>query len=133
MTAKGKTKQPRAKKPKVARADLSRIALAAAEAMRVSGAFTQCGLALDRAGKGVGVFTDAAVQCDALGWILKKAQEILALPEKKTQRAYWASELINEEIVLLTGRTLVTVSDEDGREVIAGLLTKVATNLAKPV
>ena len=131
MIAKIKLKLPKARKPKVPRAELSRISLAAADAMKNPASFTQRGLSFDARGKGVDVFTSVAVQCDALGWVLKKAYEILGLEEKKTQRAYWASELINDEVLLLTGRTLVTVNDEDGREAVIALLTRVGTDLDK--
>ncbi len=116
---------------------ISRIALAAASAMSVPGAFTRKGMAFDPSGKPVSVFGSEATERDALGWVLKhtydNAAEILNFERKKTELAYKVSEILNAQCIALVGRTLVSVSDEEGASSAASLLKKIAENLSEHV
>lgn len=110
--------------------DLAKIAYAAADAMSSPEAFMRGGLSYDARGTPADVFSDEAVRCDALGWILRKSCEVLGIHEQRDRRyAYQVSERINNAVLRRTGKTLVAINDEHGREAIACVLRKVADTL----
>lgn len=117
------------RKVSIPKPQLAYIADAAAEAMTSPTTFTRLGVAFDRCGRPTGVFSDDAVKCDALGWILKKSCDELALTKKNRHIAYRVSEILNKEVLRLTGRSIVALNDEEGRTAIVGALREVAKRL----
>lgn len=109
------------RRQKVSNADLARIARAAVAAMGSDASFTRSGLSFEASGKPAKVLSPEAVRCDALGWILKSAHSFIG-----ARHFYAASELINAQIVFTTGRSLVSINDEDGREAVVAALENAA-------
>lgn len=126
-------KKPKVKPAKIPAHVLSGIALAVAKSMQHPQAFTRRGLSFDASGKPASVFGTDAVQRDALGWVLKhtydRAPAILHFERKKMELAYQVAKILNAEVMILAGRSLVTVSDEEGAKAVASILAKIAGSL----
>ena len=107
--------------------ELARIAEQVAYSIEQPDTFTQRGLAYDDVGRPTPVLSPSATQCDALGWVLKWSYPVLQL--NVDPAAYRASELLNEHIKKLTGRSLVAINDEQGRQAVMRALKEVARHL----
>ncbi|HRH24486.1 MAG TPA: hypothetical protein PK109_02775, partial [Candidatus Paceibacterota bacterium] len=109
------------------------IALAAAEAMGSNERYTPDKLSCRSDGSPVSVWGDSADMRDALGWILKKScdhEKIADIGVRQVRNAaYQVSELLNEQVIALTGRSLVTISSDDGREAVVKVLSQIAENI----
>lgn len=102
------------------------------DALGSESSFAPHDLSLDANGTSSSVWSDEPTQRDALGWILKKAfDHILADHKRIRPLAYRFSEEINEKVLQITGRSLVAVSEEDGREAVIEVLRKIIDE-AKP-
>ncbi len=91
-------------------------------------AFAQHDLSCDSDGQAADVWSSGATQRDALGWILKTTYDHryrAALQELKS-KAYKFSEVVNAEVLRITGRSLVAISEDDGREAIRKVLKEIA-------
>lgn len=115
-----------AKSPVLSRNALVQVLTEVIEALGSESSFAQHDLSLDANGTSSSVWSDESTQRDALGWILKKSfDHILADHSKIRPLAYRFSEEINEKVLLITGRSLVTVSEEDGREAVIEVLRRI--------
>jgi hypothetical protein len=113
----------------ISRTQLAYIAEAAADTMCAPAAVTRLGLSFDRSGRPVSVFSQDAVKCDALGWIIKKSCDELAINKHNRKIAYRVSEILDQKVIELTGCTLVTLNDEYGRSAVIAALRVVAKRL----
>lgn len=116
---------------KIANADVARIARAAAVAMRTPGAFAIGGLSYTSHNRPANVFSASAMKCDGLGWILKKAREMLKLNKNSINAAYRVSEILNQEILDRTGNSLVALGDEEGGHALAKILQEIADHFER--
>lgn len=116
---------------KVTNVELAQIAQAAADAMASPNAFARFGLAFDARGRPTDVFKHSAVRCDALGWVYKKSCEAFGVRTKHERAVvHRVAQLLNQQVIRRTGRSMVAINDEDGREAIVGILKSIAGDLA---
>ena len=114
------------KSPVFSRTALVQVLQEVIEALRDEGSFAQYDLSLNANGTSSSVWSDESTQRDALGWILKKAfDHLMADPQRARQLAYRFSEEINEKVLQIADRSLVTVSEEDGREAVVKILRQI--------
>lgn len=92
--------------------------------------FTSEGLALDRNGNGISVWSkDTQCMRDALGWLLIVAAELLVDRSSTCTKSYRASDHIGGRVVQLTGRSIIEIGDDtDGAETVADALERAAAS-----
>lgn len=114
------------------------VAKAVARAIVQPGAYTDEGVSLDTADKGVAFNSTQATKLDALGWILRLTARLY--PPKNVLRnadfrGYRIADLINSIIVEETSGklSLITLSDKRGPQAVADTLLRIAELKELPV
>lgn len=113
----------------ICNADLVIVAENVAAKMGSPAAFTTQGLAFDSGGNPTDVYGPDVATCDVLGWIIRESSVrfgVTAVRLNDRQIADRVSRLLNNEVVRETGRTLVAINDEQGREAVIVVLHRVA-------